>query len=156
MSYLGETFSIGAALSWAIGVILFKKSGDTYSPLSLNIFKNSVGIILFLPTVYIVGETLVPDQPLRAWILLSVSGVIGITVADTMFFISLKKLGAGLTAVVDTSYTPIMLLLSWAFLGDPIGSSILLGGALIVAAMVIGSYTRPAPGMTRESTPIHP
>ncbi len=147
---LGEFFAISAAVSWAIGVILFKKSGDSFSPVGLNLFKNAVGIVLFIPTIYLAGETLVPDQPLRSWMMLAVSGILGITIADTLFFMALKRLGAGLTAVVDTSYAPLMLYMSWGFLGDPMGPEILIGAALIAGGMVLGSITKLPPSMKRK------
>jgi drug/metabolite transporter (DMT)-like permease len=150
MPYLGELFALGAALFWAVGVILFKRSGEGMSPLALNLFKNLVGVILVVSTIPLIGERLVPDNPATDWLLLAASGVIGIAVADTFFFMSLERLGAGLTAVVDTSYTPIMLLMASAFLGEELGLEILSGGALIMLALIIGSATRPPPGKTRR------
>ncbi|MCP4599483.1 MAG: DMT family transporter [Proteobacteria bacterium] len=150
MLFLGEIFSVSAALFWAFGVILFKKSGKGMSPMALNLFKNVVAIILLIPTMPLVGEAIIPSQPLRTWVLLAASGIIGIALADTMFFVALDRLGAGLTAVVDTSYTPIMLTLAWAVLGEQIGSNLLIGASMIMAALIVGSATRPAPGKTRR------
>lgn len=154
MPLLGEMLSLGAALFWAVGVILFKKSGDTMSPMALNLFKNAFAVLLFVPTLilstFLSDEPLFPDRPLRAWVLLAVSGIIGIGIADTLFFMALRKLGAGLTAVVDTSYLPVMLFLSWLVLGDEIGVGILMGGGLIMAAMLLGSATKPLPGTTQK------
>jgi drug/metabolite transporter (DMT)-like permease len=149
--FIGEILSVVAALSWAVGVVLFKKSGETMPPLALNLFKNTIGLILLLPTIPLVGDSFVPaDQPLEAWILIAGSGVLGVAIGDTLFFISLEKLGAGLTAVVDTSYTPLMLFLSFAVLGEQIGIPVYVGAGLIVVAMLVGSWTRPEPGRDRR------
>ncbi|MBW2276299.1 MAG: DMT family transporter [Deltaproteobacteria bacterium] len=151
MPYIGEVLSVGAALFWAVGVVLFKKSGETMEPLALNLFKNAVAIVLLLPTIPLAGESFAPpDQPLEAWLLLAASGVIGIAIADTMFFISLEKLGAGLTAVVDTSYTPLMLFLSVFVLSEQIGIPVYLGAALILLGMLAGSRTKPEAGKSRK------
>ncbi|MDJ0761391.1 MAG: DMT family transporter [Myxococcota bacterium] len=146
--------AVSAALSWAIGVILFKRCGDHWSPMGLNLFKNAVAIVLFFPTLYIAGEPIIPDVPDHYWMLLAASGILGITVADTLFFMALNRLGAGLTAVVDTSYTPIMLGLSAAVLGEPIGLQVIVGAVLIAGALLVGSATRPAPGKTRRDVVI--
>ncbi len=150
MPFLGETFAVSAALCWAVGVVLFKQSGEKMSPMALNFFKNSIGIVLTAVTIPLVGETMIPDQPLEAWVLLVVSGVFGIAVADTFFFMALERLGAGLSAVVDTSYTPIMLTLSWVVLSEQIGPEVLGGAGLIMVALIVGSATRPQPGKTRR------
>ncbi len=150
MPFLGETFAVSAALCWAVGVVLFKQSGEKMSPMALNLFKNSIGIVLTAATIPLVGETMIPDQPLEAWVLLAVSGVFGIAVADTLFFMALERLGAGLSAVVDTSYTPIMLALSWVVLSEQIGPEVLGGAGLIMLALIVGSATRPQLGKTRR------
>lgn len=150
MPFFGEILSIGAALFWAIGVILFKKSSETMSPMGLNLFKNAFATLLLIPTIPLFGGSFVPDQPPSAWLLLAGSGILGISVADTLFFYSLDKLGAGLTAVVDTAYSPIMIFLSWAVLGEQIGAPVLGGASLIMLALIVGSATRPAPGRTRR------
>lgn len=149
MAFQGEILSILAALFWAVGVILFKKSGESMTPMGLNLFKNCFATLLLVPTISLIGGSYIPDQPLRAWVLLALSGILGIAVADTLFFICLEKLGAGLTAVVDTAYSPIMIVLSWLMLGEDIGVAVIGGGALIMSALVLGSATRPAPGRTR-------
>jgi len=157
MPYLGETLAMSAALFWAIGVIYFKKSGDIMSPLSLNMFKNLVAIILLSLTIPVFGsmfpssgEEFFPDQPLSAWIILAVSGFIGIALADTLFFVALRKLGASLTAVVDTSYTPLTVSLSFIFLGERLEPLALFGAALIVGALLVGTAAKPEPGRTRR------
>lgn len=146
--------AVSAAVFWSVGVILFKQSGEAMSPMALNLFKSAVAISLLLVTLVfmkiVLGVPIIPDQPLRSWLLLIISGIFGIAIADTMFFAALNRLGAGLTAVVDTSYTPIMLLMSWAALSEQIGKEVLIGGALIMAALLVGSAGRPVPGKTRK------
>jgi drug/metabolite transporter (DMT)-like permease len=154
MPFLGEIFAVSAAAFWSVGVILFKRSGEAMSPMALNLFKNAVAIALLFAALLLMnlllGTPIIPKQPPRAWLLLTISGIFGIAVADTMFFSALNRLGAGLTAVVDTSYTPIMLFMSWAVLGEQIGKEVLMGGVMIMAALLIGSAGRPAPGKTRK------
>ncbi|MFO8070446.1 MAG: DMT family transporter [Polyangia bacterium] len=149
LPYLGETLSVSAALCWAVGVILFKKSGEWMPAMSLNMFKNLLAVALLTPTIPLLGGTLTPDNTLLDWGLLGISGFLGIALADTLFFMSLSRLGAGLTAVVDTSYMPIMLALSFVFLGERVGLHVLFGAALIMGALLVGSLSRPEPGKRR-------
>lgn len=141
MQLIGILCATGAALFWSSAVIMFKKSGDVLSPTALNLFKGIVTLILLVPTLMLSGTPLFPERPLNDWLLFGASGFIGITLADNLFFMALKRLGAGLWAVVDCLYLPFIILLSAAFLDEKIGLKGMAGAALVVAAIGAGSYS---------------
>ena len=90
MQTLGNVLSTATALFWASAVILFKKSGETLSPTSLNLFKGVVTLALLLPTLWLAGVPLFPDRELNDWLLFGLSGLFGITLADNLFFMALQ------------------------------------------------------------------
>ena len=139
MELIGILCSIGAALFWAMAVIMFKVSGDTLSPTALNLFKGIVTLLLLVPTLWFAGVPLFPGYPVHDWLLLCLSGVLGITLADNFFFMALKRLGAGLWAVVDCLYLPSVIVLSAVFLGESIGVRGIAGALLVVLAIAAGS-----------------
>lgn len=139
---LGSALSLGAALFWATSVILFKKSGETISPIPLNIYKSFLALILLAITMFALDVPFFPDKPLSEWALLAFSGVIGIAVADVLFFIALEKLGAGLVAIVECLYLPSVILLSTLFLGEVLSQGAVLGGLMILTAVVICSLPK--------------
>jgi drug/metabolite transporter (DMT)-like permease len=141
MQLIGVLCATGAALFWASAVIMFKKSGEVLSPTALNLFKGMVTLILLGPTLWFSSTPLFPDRPLNDWLLFGASGFIGITLADNFFFMALEKLGAGLWAVVDCLYLPLIILMSATFLQESIGIRGLLGGAMVVAAIGAGSWS---------------
>ncbi len=151
MPYLGEMLALGAGLSWAIGVVLFKKSEDRISPIALNLFKNILAIGCLVIPLTLTHTTWIPELSQQEYIQLFLSGVIGISVADTFFFIALKKLGASLTAIVDTTYTPFVLIQCYFILGEPIGWPLLLGAALIISAMLVGTVGQSHGNRTRSN-----
>ncbi len=120
---LGSILSLCAAFFWASAVILFKKSGEVFSPISLNIYKSIVALILISLTMLVLDIPFFPDKPLNDWVILSVSGFFGITLADMFFFMSLEKLGAGLVAIVECLYLPCVILLSFIILGENLSIS---------------------------------
>jgi hypothetical protein len=63
MQLIGILCSVGAALFWATAVIMFKKSGETFSPMALNLFKGVVTLVLLVPTLWIAGVPLFPVRP---------------------------------------------------------------------------------------------
>jgi DME family drug/metabolite transporter len=151
MPFLGEILALSAGLSWAIGVVLFKKSEDQISPIALNLFKNVLAIGLLMIPLALTHTPLIPQLSQQGWVRLFISGVVGISVADTFFFIALKKLGASLTAIVDTTYAPLVLIQSYFILGEHIGWPLLLGGALIISAMLVGTVGQTHGNRTRRN-----
>ncbi len=151
MQIVGITCSLGAAFLWASALILFKKSGETISPMALNIFKCTVTLALLTPTLLLFNIELFPDYPLSDWFIFSLSGIFGITLADTFFFIALSRLGAGMTAVIDCLYLPMILFFSFIFLDEVLGVKGLCGAGLVIGAIIISSAARPAVTVTRKN-----
>ena len=134
--YFGETLALSTALIWATAVILFKKSGESVHPIALNLFKNTLALFLFIPTIYLFGYKLNHDAPMQDYYLLMISGALGIGIADTFFFKSLNLLGAGMTAIVDCLYSPFIIILSILWLGERLAFWQVVGVILIVSAVL--------------------
>ncbi|MGB0590720.1 MAG: DMT family transporter [Myxococcota bacterium] len=138
---LGETLAVLCALSWAISVVLFKKaelSADV-SPQSLNLFKNMMALPLLLVTMAVMGEQFQWGRSMADWLGLAASGVIGIAVGDTLYFAALRRLGPGMLAIVETSFSPAVVVFSILLLDEVIGLSFLGGAALILGGVVIAT-----------------
>ena len=71
-----------------------------------------------------------------------VSGLLGIALADTLFFIALSRLGAGMTAIVDCLYLPIVIFISFVFLDEFLGIKGLFGATLVFIAIFVGSASK--------------
>lgn len=140
--FIGETLSLVTAAIWALAVTLFRKSGETVHPLALNAFKNLLAIVLLVPTIWLAGQTLWLPTSTRAYLLLFLSGVVGIGLGDTLFFQSLNRLGAGLTGIVVCLYSPFIIMLSYIFLDEQLSGIQLAGALLILAAVLLTSLHR--------------
>lgn len=141
--YLGEILALICAVFWAIAVILFKKSGEKTPPFSLNLYKNIIGTVLFLITFLVLDETLLLSVPVKEYIMLAISGIIGIYLADTLFLKSLNMLGAGLLAIVDCLYTPLVIILSYIFLKESLTLLQIIGAMLIIGALLESALCLP-------------
>lgn len=138
---MGSFFAISAALFWAVAVILFKKSQGSFSPITLNIYKSVVALVLVSGTMVVLGIPFFPDKPLKCWLLLSLSGLLGIALADIFFFMALDRMGAGLVAVVECLYLPCVLLFSFLILGETLTPWAMAGSILVFCAVIVGSFT---------------
>lgn len=142
---LGEALSIGSALAWAGGVILYKRLGETLPPHNLNLLKNLIVLALIVPTVLLIEGTQLPDIPLSALLLALFSGVIGIAVADTLYLSALNSIGASRMGIIGNFYSPFVLALSFVFLGERLGPVQIVGFVLVTLGVVVvngGSASR--------------
>jgi drug/metabolite transporter (DMT)-like permease len=138
--HLGEFLALASALVWAVAVILFRISGKTVSPFALNLFKNTVALLLFLPLLPLLGRPLLPGASAMDYVLLLVSGFLGIAISDTLFLTALNLLGASLLAIVDCVYSPFIIVLSYIFLGERLNPWQFLGVLLIAAAIAVMAW----------------
>lgn len=142
ISHLGEALSLLSAVLWGLAVIFFRKSGERVHPLALNTFKNLVAFALFIPTIWLFGETLIRSVSLNTYLLLFLSGAIGIAIGDSLLFASLNKLGAGLTGIVVCMYSPFIICLSLLFLGETLTLLQITGASMIIAAVLIATIEK--------------
>ena len=135
---LGEVLALVCALMWASAVVLYKSVGDSLSSSALNLIKNSIALLLLVPTTLLVEGLTLPSLSVTDWVILVASGVVGIALADTFFLQALRMLGAGRTAIVASLYSPFVVILSILYLGERLavwqwlGFVLVLGGILVV------------------------
>jgi len=134
--YIGETCAVTVAILWAFAVILFKKSGERVHPIALNIFKTLFAFVLMFFTMLILRVPFYRPVMARDYLILLVSGILGIGVAETLFFKSLNMLGASLSAIAGCMYSPFVVGLSVMFLGENFSLLQILGGVFIISAIV--------------------
>lgn len=148
--HIGEVFALLTAIVWAFAVILFKKSGETAHPVALNLFKNVMGAVLLVPTIYLFnGMEAASSQPKDIWIML-LSGALGIGVADTLFFMCLNRLGAALSAIVDCLYSPMVIGLAMLWLGEVLSLWQIAGALLIIMAVFEATHIKHADHVARS------
>lgn len=148
--YEGEIYSLLSAIVWAIAVVLFKLSGQRVPPLALNFFKNTVAVILFALTLAFVGNSFFPDIGAVNYLLLALSGAVGLAIADTLYFRALNVLGAGLLSIVTCLYSPSVIVFSVLLLGERPSVGDLVGAAMILSSVVLSSRHKPPPGVARR------
>lgn len=139
---LGELFSLLSALAWAVGVILYRQLGAALPPLQLNFLKNALVLGMLLPALPLVHGAGVPDLPAaHVWLALA-SGAIGIGIADTLYFRALNALGAGRMGVLGNLYSPFVIALGYAFLGERLAPIQLAGFMVVSVGVALAAWPR--------------
>lgn len=140
---LGELLSLLSAAAWAVGVILYRQLGATLPPLQLNLLKN-----LLVMGMVAIAVPLVHGFALSAFTAAQVaiamaSGVIGIAIADTLYFRALNQLGAGRMGVLGNFYSPAVIVLSVLFLDERLTLVQLVGFGLVSLGVFLVAERRP-------------
>jgi len=137
---MGEFFSVLCSVFWAGAIIFYKKSGESFSPRALNLYKNAISGSIFLIACLLIGERLIPENfQLIDFLLLGLSGLLGIALADTFLFMSINRLGASLIGIIEAVYLPSVFFITAVFFKEQITTKTYIGAELVAVAIVISS-----------------
>ena len=140
---LGEILSLGSAITWGISVSLFKIIGNSVSPYILNPLKNTIGTILFVLTTLLISDiSAVNSLSTNETLILALSGIIGITIADVLFLISLNILGTSRSAIINTIYSPMVIMLAYFILDESLTFADIVGGLMILLSILYLSFNQ--------------
>lgn len=143
---MGEFFALLAAVVWSNAVILLKKSGESVSPLSLNLFRVGVTVPLLILTLVVLRQPVRYEAPLTDYLILFASGIIAIAVSDTLLHKSLNMVGAGISAIVGCLYSPLVVIMAFLLIGERFTGLQLAGMGLIIAGVVVAARHKPPKG----------
>lgn len=123
---------MGSAASWAVGAILFRKLGESLSPLAMTLAKGAVSVVL-LGMAMVWSDFAGLDA--RSLVLLAVSGGVGIALGDTFFFQALRDLGPHLLVVLMMFGQVLTVGAAVVFLGERLSWSSACGIGLVVSGI---------------------
>lgn len=139
---MGDFYALLTAVCWSIAVILFDISSKNMGSLQMSFIKNLIGVIGFIFTIIFL-KIPVPQFSNLEIILLLISGLIGVGIADLMFLSSLKKLGSGFSAIIATIYSPSIFLFSFLMFSESISFKSYIGGLLVIFGIIVSSFELP-------------
>ena len=95
-----------------------------------------------IPTILIFHGLGWPGYRAGEWLILVISGLIGIAVADTWYLRALNLMGASRTGVVGMLFSPFVVLLSMFFLGETLKPLQLLGFVIVLGGILLVTWQR--------------
>lgn len=117
LTFTGEFAALFAAFLWASSSVVYSRLGQQLSPLLLNFLKGAIALLLLSLTAVVTTNSF-PSLPLTPLLFLTISGIIGISFGDTVFFSSLKYLGARRALLFETLAPPLAALIALIFLHE--------------------------------------
>lgn len=135
MALWGILSALLSACSWAFGTITFERIGKVVPFVGITFLKGVFSILLMILLLVITGGL----YPIGWWefSFLALSGIVGITIGDSLFFKSLQDLGAKTQVIFFLLGQILTMILSLLFLGELlsfeqyIGAFILLNGVIV-------------------------
>lgn len=104
-----------SACSWALGAILWRKLGEHLSSYGMNLAKTVMGTLFLGAALPFLGfETI----DARSTACLAASGILGIAIGDTFFFLALMQLGPRRAALMGSLNPVAIALAAAAVLGE--------------------------------------
>ncbi len=119
MNLTGGIIALFTVLFWTLSVQLFEAGSKRIGSTSVNIIRISIAVILFCIILFIKDGYIIPTYfPMRAWILLGLSGVIGFFLGDIFLFKAFVEIGPRVTMLIMSLSAPVSALIGWAFLNE--------------------------------------
>lgn len=112
---LGGAAALLSAAAWALSSILFRRLGDEASPSGMNLGKCIIGSLALGMILVFTGISSIPP---RDFLLLGLSGLLGIALGDTLFFKSLMNLGPRLALLIGALGPVFTVVMAVVFLGE--------------------------------------
>ena len=144
--FAGELSATASSLLWATSGILFMRIRPRPGAVAINLGKNLVGVGCFLLLIVFVGGTPWPAAiGARAFVLLAVSGVLGLAVCDTILFRAFLEIGPRRTNVYMTLAPALVMALAvLPPLGEHPPVTVWIGMAVCLAGIVLAVLERHA------------
>ncbi len=118
--FAGEIAALLAAFIWAMATFLYARTGNRAPALFLNLVKGSIAVLMLGLTILVLDDA-APSLSASQWLWLAGSGVVGISIGDSAYFASIKRIGPSQTLLVESLAPPLTGVLALCFLHEAIG-----------------------------------
>jgi DME family drug/metabolite transporter len=130
----GEAYAIACALLWALSSALLKSQTHKIHVIFLGALRTLPALLIYWGVLLFSGRAAeLLHLPLRAWVYLAGSTLIGLVVGDSIYFQSMKLIGLSRAMPLSTTYPFFTMLLSLLFLDEHLGWTVVAGAVLIAA-----------------------
>ncbi len=138
---IGELAALGAAVSWTVSALFYRKALEGAKPVSANIIRlAATGAILLVFLVAIGRLEALTSIDFELFVLAAVSGIIGLGVGDTLYLVSLKAIGVSRAVPLACVYPLFSLLWAILIFGEQVTANVALGAVVIVLGILFLSH----------------
>lgn len=135
MIYLGIIVALLSAASWAFATVVFDRIGKVIPYVGITFLKGTFSIILMMVLLLFTRGL----QAVRVWdfAFFALSGIIGISIGDSLFFKSLQDLGAKVQVIFFLLGQIFTMVLSLLLLGELLSLQQYIGAIILLTGIVV-------------------
>jgi drug/metabolite transporter (DMT)-like permease len=136
----GDLLILASQSAWVLYALYSRAAASTLPPVWIMAGANVVGGVVLVPLALLVER---PWESWQAWVgwLVVLYGAVPITLGHLWFYQVIRTLGAGRTVTFLNLMPFVVLVLSWALLGEILHAYHVVGAVLVVAGVYL--TTRP-------------
>jgi drug/metabolite transporter (DMT)-like permease len=139
MNFTGGVIALFTVLFWTLSVQLFEAGSKRIGSTSVHIIRIFIAVVIFCIILFFKDGYIIPSYfPMRAWVYLSLSGVIGFFLGDILLFKAFVEIGPRVTMLIMSLSAPVAALIGWFFLNEAylvhqwVGMFVTLSGVALV------------------------
>jgi drug/metabolite transporter (DMT)-like permease len=138
---LGAALALGAALIYTTYILVSQGIAGRISPTVLSAVVCTGAAVSLTAGSAALGELRPGDVTLAGWGWLAGIALVSTVAAVSLFFAGLKRVGPTTASILSTVEPVVTVVLAFVVFGELLGTLQMLGGALVLAAvLVLGSY----------------
>jgi len=145
---LGDALGLLAALFYASYILAVGRLRATFSTATIMAWSGVVTAITLLPVALLAGESLLPATAF-GWGMLLGLALFSHTCGQSLIAYALAHLPAAFSSVGLLLQPAVAALLAWWLLAEPLGGWQALGGAVVLAGIVLARRASRSPGRDR-------
>ena len=136
---IGIALALGSALGYALVALSSRAVAGRYHPLQINTIAFAAGALALLPAALLTG--FVVTYPPMGWALLLYLGLIPSALAYGLFLTGMRSTPATVASVLTLVEPLTATILAVVLFGERLGALGLLGGALLLGAILVLALT---------------
>ncbi len=129
---LGIIAGIGAAFSWTYACFLWRDQSKKISAIKLNFIKNLIALIIFSPILVSFNWL----THLKEISILFASGLLGISIGDSLYINALKRIGPRKTLSIEALSPVLANILSVSLLNEDIPIKAWIGTSIVTLSLI--------------------
>jgi len=138
MNYTGEIAGLSTALCWTVTAMSFQYASRRIGSVTVNLIRLLFAMLFYmLYSRIFLGFWFPTDAPAKAWIYLSISGLIGFVLGDYFLFKSYEYVSSKISMLLMTLAPPIAALLGWVMMGEGFSPLNIVGMVMVIGGVAI-------------------
>jgi len=132
---LGQMAALATSFLWATSSSFFTLGGRQQNPFITNRVRLVGATLLLFVTHLVIVGVWVPAESLYVWLLLALSGIIGLAVGDGMLFLAYIRIGPRVSMLLMSMVPIVTTASAWVFLGETLSLEKLVAIGIVVGGI---------------------